>query len=275
MAGEIITGKGLGIALGAKLLYDVCGPTAKYLGGELHSYAKQGIHNLKRVFGIAAQRVKELNKIDGQVPPRVLKEILSEGYFCEDELQACYLGGVLASSKGTISRDDRAVAYCSLVNSLSSYQLRTHCILYTTILHSSKAHFQNISRWMFRHGVTVCIRESDYLRAMDFSKTEQADVIEEHAFIGLEKRGLCEGGLQVIHPHPIRGPSSKRPCEPKREDVPFRYFRPTSLGVELFLWGQGLGDRGINAYSPELLPHLSFAFSITPYDVKFGKVSYG
>src|SRR5208283_3371005 len=99
----------------------------------------------------------------------VLKEVLSEGYFCEDELQAMYLGGVLASSKSSVSRDDRAIAYCSLVSSLSSYQLRTHCILYSTILRAT--HFliggkpyplKNALTTIQKQSLTVVIREADY-----------------------------------------------------------------------------------------------------------------
>lgn len=98
MADEIITSSGLATALGAKLLLDVCGPTAKYVGGELASYTKIGTQNLRRVFEIAAKQLQAQNNTQGQVPPRVLKEILSEGYFCEDEFQALYLGGVLGDT---------------------------------------------------------------------------------------------------------------------------------------------------------------------------------
>lgn len=126
---ELIIGAGLTADVGAKLLLDVCGPSAKYLGGEFASYTKVGVENLKKVFTKAAHHVQKLNKNEGQVPPRVLKSILSEGYFCKDELQASYLGGVLASSKDPVPRDDRALTYCSMLSSLSAYKIRTHYIL--------------------------------------------------------------------------------------------------------------------------------------------------
>ena len=67
------------------------------------------------------------------VPPRVLKGIVNEGAFCEDSIAAEYLGGVLASSRGTGSRDDRGVVMNALIGRLSVYQLRTHYILYHII----------------------------------------------------------------------------------------------------------------------------------------------
>lgn len=264
MGNEIITGSGLATALGAKLLYDVCGPTAQYLGGELASYTEIGLKNLQRIFENAAQRISILNKEGGQIPSRVLKNALSEGYFCEDEIQAAYLGGVLASAKGPVTRDDRAVSYSSIISSLSSYQLRTHCILYSALLRVEQQKFSDVFRFLYTHGVTVSIRESDYQSAMDFSAAEQPDIIAEHSFVGLEKRGLSEGGFRVVLPRPPFNDS----------EIPFRYFYPTTLGVELFLWGQGFGGLGLDGYSPELVHHLALPFVVEPLDVQFSRVSY-
>lgn len=266
MAEEIITSSGLAAALGAKLLYDVCGPTAKYIGGQLASYAEAGVENLKRVFAVAAQRLHELEKGEGQVPPRLLKDVLEEGYFCEDKLETLYLGGVLASAKGPVTRDDRAVAYCSLLSSLSSYQIRTHYILYSCILRFHAKGLPDLIRWIRRStGATVMIRETDYIAAMDFSELESPSIIGEHAFIGLQQKGLSEGGISVVRPN------SQIRSQPQED---FRYFYPTVFGIELFLWGLGLGDRGIQSYSPELLSE-SLPPTITPMEIQLGRVSYG
>lgn len=266
MAGEIVTHTGIATALGAKLLYDVCGPTAKYMGRGIASKTEVGVNNLKRVFERAAKRIHELNKVEGQVPPRVLKDVLAEGYFCEDEIQAAYLGGVLASSKGPVSRDDRATAYCSLISSLSSYQLRTHYILYATLLRAQQPPFPEVMQWLYRHDATVCIKEADYQKAMEFSPIEQPEVIAQHAFVGLEKRGLSEGGMRVVQPF--------RHSKTSYSDFPFRYFYPTALGIELFLWGHGVGDRGLEGFTQDLVKILTPPINVNPYDVILGKVSY-
>jgi hypothetical protein len=59
-----------------------------------------------------------------------LKEILENGAWCEEELQVEYFGGVLASSRTGISRDDRGAYFTSLISRLSTYQLRSHYIFY-------------------------------------------------------------------------------------------------------------------------------------------------
>ncbi len=271
MPNEIITTSGLAAAVGLKLLNDVCGPTAKYVGGELKSYTEVGVDNLKRVLKNSAKQIKAQNKDEGQVPPRVLKEILSEGYFCEDELCAMYLGGVLASSKSLVSRDDRAMSYCSLVSSLSSYQLRTHCILYSVLLRTKHLQIggtqyypkEGLLTWIEKHGLTVTIRETDYQVAMEFSPLEQPTNIAQHAFVGLEKKGLSEGGFHV-----------RKQVHPSEGEVSFRYFYPTILGVELFLWGQGFGDSGLGAYKADLLQTIKLPFNVEPYGVYPNRVNF-
>jgi hypothetical protein len=261
---ELITGAGLTAAVGAKLLLDVCGPSAKYLGGEFASYTKTGVENLKQVFGKAARHIQKLKKTEGQVPPRVLKSVLSEGYFCEDELQASYLGGVLASSKGPVPRDDRALTYCSMLSSLSAYQIRTHYILYSSILRSAGDRLPEHMRWMSpRNDITVILGDQHYAKAMEFSDTEDAKLIAEHSFIGLENKGLSEGGMRVMNWSNIVDGTPN----------PFRVLYPTTPGIELFVWSLGRGDEGISAYQPALLDDAPLQLDC---QVKLihGKVSY-
>jgi len=266
MSEEIIGPSGVVTAIGLKLLYDVCGPSAKYLGGELASYTEAGCANLKRIFTKAGERIKELGKTEGQVPPRLLKDILTEGYFCEDELVAQYLGGVLASGKSPVSRDDRGVAHCALISSLSSYQLRTHYLLYSSILTFNLDQVAQILEWVRRgHGATVLIDAAKYNEAMDFSANEDPHQISEHAFIGLQQKGLSEEGIAVIDRFPKNHELHKEH---------FRFFRPTSSGVELFLWGLGVGDQGFTAYGPHLLT-ADLPTTITPLKFELGQVSYG
>lgn len=263
---EIISGTGLMLAVGAKLVNDVCGPSAKYIGKELESYTKVGVANLQRVFEKAYKRLEMYGKKGGGVPPRVLKQVLQEGYFCEDELNAEYLGGILASSKGPVGRDDRAVTYAVLMSSLSSYQVRTHYLLYSCILRSEQRPWKETAAWLLRRfGITVAIEDEAYMHAMDFSEKEAFAPIIEHVFTGLEKHGLCEGGLPTI------SPDERVKSQPKS---PFRFFYPTLAGTELFLSGLGAGDQGFDAYTPDLLKDADLPASITPLEIQLGRVSW-
>ena len=81
---------------------------------------------------------------------------------------------------------------------------------------------------------------------------------------------------RVIYLHMVGGPSQLDlyDYKPKLGDVPFRFFYSTMLGIELFLWGLGHGERGIQAYTPKLLEQTPAGISVTPLAIKMGRVSY-
>jgi hypothetical protein len=264
MTEELITSGGLLTVLGAKLAYDVCGPTAQYLGGEMSSYAKQGVLNLKKVFENADHFIKSRPAVNGQVPPRVLKHILDEGRFCEDEIQASYLGGILASSRGMISRDDRAMTYASIIESLSTYQIRTHFLIYASILKQNLMPFASCKRWLLQHNVTIVFPEHEYTKSMEFSENEDANIIGEHVFLGLERHRLCKHGYPVVRP---RG--SDKPFDP------FRFVHTTTHGIDLFLWAFGRGDMGMEFYSPDLNVGLCEGFNLNIGRIELGECRFG
>jgi hypothetical protein len=117
-------GTGLSILGSAKVLEQLLGPTASYVGEGIKEWAKRRVANVERIFEIAHERLGYRINEPGAVPPRVLKEILGEGSFAEDPLMSEYFGGVLASSRGTISRDDIAATHLSCLGRLSTYQIR-------------------------------------------------------------------------------------------------------------------------------------------------------
>ena len=83
----------LGGAVGsAKVIEKLLGPTADYLGGEIRNYTEKGLSNLGRVFSHATITLGKKIEDPGQVPPKVLKGTLEEGYFSEDQLSAQYFG---------------------------------------------------------------------------------------------------------------------------------------------------------------------------------------
>lgn len=265
MGGELIVPSGLLAAVGAELAYDVCGASAKYLNGDTLAVAASGVENIKRIFEFARAFEKSDAAENQFVPPRVLRTVISEGFFCENDVEAAYLGGILASAKSPAQRDDRAVTYCSAISALSSYQIRTHYIIYSAILRARNVRFSMITEWMLHErGVSVCILESDYVRAMQFAPTEDQRAIGQHSFIGLEKQGLSQGGFRVVTDNRQNG-----------IEMPFRYFYPTPLGAELFVWAHGSGPRGFDAFDPELLKRVSSEILVEPYDIKLGKVSWG
>ena len=242
------TGTGLtilGTALGGKdIIVKMLGPTADYLGEGFKDFTKKRIENVKNIFSNASKKLGEkIETENGGVPPKVLKGILDEGSYSEDFLTVDYFGGVLASSRTGISRDDRGAYFNSLVGRLSSYQLRLHYLFYHIVKSTFNGENINVGIDTERHRLRVFIPFETYIAAMDFVEGEIQELgnILNHSIFGLLKESLIDnyyhfGGLDYIKKH---FPTAEKPGI---------ILQPSPLGIELFLWAYGLGQKQISSY---------------------------
>jgi hypothetical protein len=249
-------------AVGAKLGYDVFGTSAKYLGDELKKLTKVGVKNIQRVAKKAKQRKTELGIEGGAVAPRVLPLLLENAYYCEDELVASYLGGVMCSALSPHGRDDRGIAFVKTIEGLSSYALRAHCIVYASVANQPKTRMTGIQKWLARgHGVTVVFDDREFCDKMGFAPEEDAEALLEHAFLSLSAGELC---MQGIHPVILHKTKQK-----------VRAVHLTPRGVELFCWGNGFGQTGPERYFSGQAPSVeSSALAVVPVDLQLGMVSF-
>lgn len=230
-------GAGLAVFVGKDILNKLLGPTAEYLGGELKSYTEKGVNNVKKIFEKAVNKLGQKINEPGQVPPRVLKGILSEGYFCEDELSSEYFGGVMASSRTGVSRDDRAVTYINLLSSLSTYQIRTHYILYTVIKRLFAGSEMNIREAANLRRMETYMPFKVYAKAMDFKEYEK-DLFNflDHSVLGLRRNNLLT----------VTVSGDKEYLDKQGKGLVFSesgfLFYPTFEGIELYHWAHGKGD---------------------------------
>lgn len=119
--------------LGKDGLQKLLGPTADYLGQGLRDFTERRVNNIGLIFKSAQSKLGERIESPGEVPPKVLKAVLDEGSFSNDLLAIEYFGGILASSRTELGRDDRGARLGKVVDTLSTYQLRAHYLIYTTI----------------------------------------------------------------------------------------------------------------------------------------------
>jgi hypothetical protein len=239
--GLAILGSALG---GAKLVEKMLGPTAEYIGGGIKSWTERRVNNVANIFSIARDKLGERIEEPGAIPPRVLKEVLEEGSFCDDPLTAEYFGGVLASSRSDNSRDDRGASWASLVTRLSSYQVRSHFLVYRAIYDRFLG--QKIELTENRRNLSILLPFSSYDHSMEFSQGEMDQVgsLLAHSFFGLSKENLiedfCSGNGKDLRE--LRGFLKNLPEEGGI------FIRPSVLGVELFLWAHGQGNQSPSAY---------------------------
>lgn len=252
---EPITTVGLG-AIGAYLGKDgiqkLLGPTADYLGQGLRDFTQKRVETIGQIFQKAESKLG--NKIDapGEVPPKVLKAILDEGSFSNDGLAVEYLGGILASSRTEHGRDDRGARMAKIVDSLSTYQLRTHYLVYSTVrtLFAEKGLSMNMEG---RPKMQIFFPFSGYLAGMDFSPTElgQISSLLSHIFFGLHGDNLLEGHWQ----YGDKDSMTKVFAGATDGGV---VCQPSSLGAEVFLWAFGQADKPLDyIFNPEFKPLIS------------------
>lgn len=236
---EPITTVGLGAIaayLGKDGLAKLLGPTAEYLGSELQEFTKKRIENVGKIFSKAETKLgNDINK-PGQVPPKVLKTIINEGSYCEDAVSVDYFGGILASSRTELGRDDRGARIAKILDGMSTYQIRTHYIVYSfirKIFHDSGYMFNMDDR----PRMELFIPWSSYILSMQFDQKEknQLESIVNHSFFGLNSDDLIStfhyGHKEHIKKH-----------YDKAEEGGF-IVQPSVLGAELYLWGYGKGDK--------------------------------
>lgn len=242
------------------LARELFGDAAEVLGPELMPRVCE--ENVRRVFEKSKIRSTELGIEGATVPPRVLFPIVRRAAVCEDDVASSYLAGVLCSARTPNNRDDRAVAVLKVIDGLSSYALRAHCIIYASLLRQKDGKLSAIEKWLIEgRGLTLLLDEAELQKQMEFLPTEDPDTILSHAFVNLSANDLCMQGIRSLVLN--------------KESAKSRYVHPTLRGIELFCWGTGLGQLGVSAYFANQTAKADIErFSVVPRAIKLGHVSW-
>lgn len=230
-------------------LEKLLGPTADYLGGGLKDLTQKRMENIGQIFKKADEKLGDKREQPGAIPPKVLKTIINDGSFNDDSLAVEYFGGVLASSRTEFGRDDRGACMAKLVDGLSTYQLRTHYLIYSTIkeIFQKKGYLFNIDD---RPKMEIFIPFRNYAQSMRFTPDElrNTDAFLRHIFFGLSNNGLIEVGFLY---GPVEHMKKKAPAANDAGII----CQPSALGAELFLWALGFGNHGLDyIFSEECRP---------------------
>ena len=244
---EPIATVGIGViaaCVGKDALVRILGPTADYLGGELKEFMIRRVENLGRIFANAERKLGVKLNNPGQVSPKVLKTIVNEGSYSDDEIAVEYFGGVLASSRTEVGRDDRGARIAKMIDDLSAHQIRTNYLIYSTISELFSNHGNSFSMTENRNKMQLFMPIRGYLEAMEFTRQERDSTqMLGHIFHGFFADGLIEDGWlfgdKVVLNEFVR-----------KGNVPGVGIvcTPSALGVELFLWAFGYGDKELNLF---------------------------
>jgi len=240
---EPVTTIGIGAIaayLGKDGLQKLLGPTAEYLGDGLKNFTQKRVDNVGKIFSNASAKLGGKIEENASIPPKLLKQVMDEGSFADDKVEIDYLGGVVASSRSDVERDNRGVRIAKKIDSLSNYQLRTHYLIYRSIA--------DLFRWdgiipdmSGRPKLKLFIPLNQYSISMDFSYKESTNLsqILNHTLFGLHNDNLIEGHFQY------GGPDSMKSAFPDASE-PGIICQPSAPGIELFLWAFGMGGENLH-----------------------------
>lgn len=237
---------------GAILLKDpfnrMTGPTADYIGASLRDIISdpknsQVVIKIAELLSVARTRLGNKIHEPGQIPLRIARTILSEAAYSESDIAIEYFGGVLASSRTSDGRDDRGVKIAKVVTSLSSYQLRAHYLIYSTLSGLFSNAGLSFGKSFDQQLMTIRFSHKSFIEAMDMTESEWKNhQIWSHIFDGLLREYLLDNpriGFDEESDVPDIGKGSM----PNDGGLT---CLPTSLGAEVFLWAFGHSDKELD-----------------------------
>lgn len=235
-------GTGLSILGSKDLLLKVLGPSADYLGEKTLGLTKKADINLNNIFKKAEQKLLPQKQKIGQVPHRVLGQVILNGSICDDEIEAEYFGGVLASSKSEISRDDRGATISALIGRLSAYDLRAHYLFYYSMKELYEGRNVSTRDETGSHyglnGLLTFFNIPSFHLSMGFSDAEMKNrnTIMATTLIKLANEGLLSSNIRS-------GPVSITSLDKFNPEINSEgyWVFPSLLGLDLFMWAHGYG----------------------------------
>src|ERR1044071_6299134 len=201
------------------LLERLLGPSFDYAGkATADLLARYGNINLKNVFRrVAARRQNDSINV---VHPRVLKAVIEDSSFVDDEVTQEYFAGLLATAM-TIPNSEDALTFLGLIRNLTATQIRLHHIYYSV---KRSCHLMNVVQPEVDRDLFIADRLLPSFTGSDRSR------FLRHAVLGLVREDLIsrEYNLSAHYyvPH-------------MKADYDGIILKGTSLGAELFLWVYG------------------------------------
>ena len=226
----------------------VFGPTLDLIGDTLQGYvgASWPLRNIRRVVDAAA--AKSAGQPDDAAPAlRASVEILRQAAVAEDEVMADYLGGVLASARA--GGTDDAVVWTSLIGRMSSAELHVHYTIHAALREAALVLRDALSDLSLGNSPARSVLQffipydgsGGLLHAL--GEVGAPETRLDAACFGLLREDLLDRvpGCAWGQPEEI---SQVWPGARDRGIV----ATPSVFGVSLFLWGHGVGHRGLDAF---------------------------
>jgi hypothetical protein len=226
------------------LVLNVFGPMTESIGEALGRFTDYRLGNVQRIAKVADRKSVKAGR-DGIVNPRIARSLLEEGSYCDDELMAEYFGGLLAAGRSPSGRDDRAVAWTSMLASMSALDVRLHFILYREWAYALAGLLERDEDAVsYNQGLAAMYVDLDaVVAALRLEDDDQDEDLSAGQALNLATRAVTGLGRHdlVDRNHWSVGATNKMPDPPP--ELPFAdaiLVVPTYPGIELFGWACGM-----------------------------------
>lgn len=203
------------------------GPTFEYFGiglkNTIESFNNKAKENLSNI--IKKSIVKKGKKLEekGIINPRILKEVVLDGSFCDTNVVQEYYSGILACSR-TKSGSDEGIYYINIIKGLSSRQLKLHYLIYSKFINENKGKKCNLHEEEVIRKFKVSFSTDDIFNNLKLESINEFDNFTSNDFPALYNAGLIN--------------SYSFDTTIKEKDKQF-VFSITLLGLSLFLQAVG------------------------------------
>lgn len=219
-----------GMSGGMLVARKVLGGSLDQVGAALERWTELRLQNVGRVIDKAAAKLPD--EAAGEIHPRVAISVLEQASWCDDELMAEYLGGVMAGSHTSDGTDDRGVTFSSLIPRLSTVQVKTHYLFYRAIRETFLGTDMPLSTKQTL--ARIFVSAASYARNLNLVTIDEVSETGVHSLSGLGREGLLTAWGLGDH-EALELPESVPP------EIKFGLRgTPTHAGVELFLWAHGV-----------------------------------
>ncbi|MBN9113670.1 MAG: hypothetical protein J0I34_33465 [Pseudonocardia sp.] len=211
-----------------ELMIRTFGPLADALGVELAKMPPFAHRNLVRF--TEAVRRKNGARGNGQPSARLLKQLVDDAAWADEEIVTDYLAGVAAASSHGLVKD-RGVVITATIRRLSSIQLRAHYVIYATFQKIARPAPVVDLRWTKnRIPLHLSIPLEDFLDSLgiEVSDADEQRDLARHIIMGLAHESLIDEDCWDFS---VEGDAGY--------EAPIVSCHPSPFGCELFLWGCG------------------------------------
>lgn len=249
---EILTsGGGIAVILSNKeLLNKLLGPSADYLG----DYNKRFLENIlekqpKNLANIIVKAYKKLGaraEEQGGVEPRIIKAIIEDGVFIEEDVVAEYYSGILASSRSEDGKNDSGLPYLKLLQSMSAFDMMLHSLLYKTVLAEFKELGFQIDNPEDRNKMKIFIPYNElYIQIhKNFRNIDESIIYDKigDSMFRFSQHAIIKQIWYLANKETIA-----RETKNKVNQTGLIFY-PTAIGTSLAMWGYGNGHLSNNLF---------------------------